>query len=98
MKALSVSVVLQGNDIFPLICLTDWVVFFPFYLKDIIPANTRFNKQFLDLLRRIFLYDPKARITAKEAMKHPWFSETTTDDGSEAARLRLERDLAPVGE
>jgi dual-specificity kinase len=46
---------------------------------------------FLDLLRQIFLYDPKARITAKEALKHPWFKETTLDDGSEAAKLRLER-------
>ncbi|KAI9781572.1 MAG: dual specificity protein kinase kns1 [Peltula sp. TS41687] len=59
-------------------------------LHDIIPETTRFNKLFLDLLRRIFLYDPKARITAKDALRHPWFKETTVDDGSEALRLRLE--------
>lgn len=61
-------------------------------LQEIIPASTRFNKQFLDLLRRIFLYDPKQRITAKEALKHPWFKETTLDDGSEAAKIRMERE------
>lgn len=47
---------------------------------------------FLDLLRQIFLYDPKARITAQEALQHPWFKELTKDDGSEAAKLRLERE------
>ncbi len=46
------------------------------------------------LLRRIFLYDPKARITAKEALKHPWFRETIMDDGAEAARIRVERTRA----
>ncbi|KAK7449737.1 cyclin-dependent protein kinase [Stygiomarasmius scandens] len=28
-----------------------------------------------DLLRRLFLYDPDKRITAKEAIQHSWFSE-----------------------
>ncbi|KAI9818628.1 MAG: dual specificity protein kinase kns1 [Thelocarpon impressellum] len=61
-------------------------------LHEIIPPSNNFNKMFLDLLRKIFLYDPKARITAKDALKHPWFKESTMDDGSEAARLRLERE------
>ena len=61
--------------------------------QEIIPASNTFNKLFLDLLRRIFLYDPKARITAKAALKHPWFREGIMDDGSEAARLRREREL-----
>ncbi|KAI9749549.1 MAG: dual specificity protein kinase kns1 [Lichina confinis] len=61
-------------------------------LQDIIPATTRFNRQFLDLLRRIFLYDPAQRITAKQALQHPWFKETTIDDGSEAARIRMKRE------
>ena len=54
--------------------------------------NTDFNKQFLDLLRKIFVYDPKNRITAKEALQHPWFKESIVDDGTEAHRLRLERE------
>ena len=53
-----------------------------------------FNKMFLDLLRKIFVYDPNKRVTAKEALKHPWFKESLIDDGTEAARLRRERDEA----
>ena len=58
---------------------------------------TAFNKQFLDLLRKIFQNDPAKRITAKEALKHPWFKETLVDDGTEAARIRRERDEAKRG-
>ena len=61
--------------------------------QDVIPANTPFNKQFLDLLKRIFVYDPAKRITAKEALRHPWFREGTVDDGTEAARIKRERQL-----
>lgn len=61
--------------------------------KDIIPPNNNFNKQFLDLLRKIFVYDPRTRISAKNALKHPWFRETLIDDGTEAARIRREREL-----
>jgi len=57
----------------------------------ILPANS-FNKQFLDLLHKIFVYDPKSRISAKEALQHPWFRESIVDDGTEAHRLRLERE------
>lgn len=45
----------------------------------------------LDLLRKIFVYDPKQRITAKQALKHPWFKESLIDDGTEAIRIRDER-------
>ncbi|EHY56886.1 serine threonine protein kinase CMGC group [Exophiala dermatitidis] len=61
------------------------------HLHEFIPANTSFNRQLLDLLRKIFVYDPKQRITAKEALKHPWFKETLVDDGTEAIRIREER-------
>ena len=61
-------------------------------LQDIIPPTTVFNKQFLDLLKKIFVYDPKQRITAKQALKHPWFKESIMDDGTEAARIRVERE------
>ncbi|PWY89935.1 kinase-like protein [Aspergillus heteromorphus CBS 117.55] len=56
-------------------------------LPDFIPTNTKFHKLFLDLLQRIFVYDPKNRITAKEALKHPWFKESLVDDGTEALRI-----------
>ena len=60
--------------------------------QEIIPPNTVFNKQFLDLLKKIFVYDPKQRITAKQALKHPWFKENIVDDGTEAARIRMDRE------
>jgi len=44
------------------------------------------------LLRQIFVYDPKKRITAKEALKHQWFKETLMDDGTEAHKIRIERE------
>lgn len=59
--------------------------------QEFIPSSTTFHKQFLDLLRRIFVYDPKQRITAREALNHPWFRETLQDDGTEAQRLLRKR-------
>lgn len=60
-------------------------------MQDIIPGNNRFNKQFLDLLKKIFVYDPNKRITAKEALKHDWFKELVQDEGTEAAKIKLEK-------
>ncbi|KAG8629691.1 hypothetical protein KVT40_001310 [Elsinoe batatas] len=61
-------------------------------LHEIIPQHNEFNKQFLDLLRRIFVYDPNKRITAKEALQHPWFTEHFEDDGTEAEKIRIQRE------
>ncbi|KAF3354268.1 hypothetical protein VdG1_07733 [Verticillium dahliae VDG1] len=62
------------------------------HLTEIIPSNNTFFRNFLDLLRKIFIYDPAHRITAKEALNHPWFKEPAQpDDGTEAAKIRLER-------
>lgn len=60
--------------------------------QEIIPQDKVFNQLFLDLLRKIFVYDPAKRITAKEALKHPWFQETFADDGTEAHRIKLDRE------
>lgn len=63
-------------------------------LQEIIPTNSNntFLKNFLDLLRKIFVYNPADRITAKAALQHPWFKEPAhPDDGTEAAKIRLER-------
>lgn len=57
------------------------------YEQEFIPANPNFHRLFLDLLQRIFVYDPKNRITAKQALQHPWFKETFIDDGTEALRI-----------
>lgn len=68
------------------------------HLHDFIPNTTSFNKQLLDLLRKIFVYDPKQRITAKQALKHPWFRESIIDDGTEAIRIRDERAAAAAAQ
>lgn len=61
-------------------------------LQEIIPPNNKFLKEFLALLQKIFVYDPAKRITAKEALSHPWFQEHAyPDDGTEAARIRAEK-------
>jgi dual-specificity kinase len=62
--------------------------------QEIIPPSTKFNQQFLDLLRKIFVYTPSHRMSAKEALKHSWFKESIIDDGTEAARIRKEREEA----
>ncbi|KAL9623003.1 MAG: hypothetical protein Q9160_002721 [Pyrenula sp. 1 TL-2023] len=62
------------------------------HLNEFILPNNAFNKQLLDLLRKIFVYDPKQRITAKQALKHPWFKETIVDDGTEAIKIRDRRE------
>jgi len=63
-------------------------------LDEIIPDSSKFSRNFLDLLRRIFVYDPAERITAKQALQHPWFKELATpDDGTEATKIRLQRQL-----
>ncbi|KKK16982.1 hypothetical protein P175DRAFT_0146299 [Aspergillus ochraceoroseus IBT 24754] len=64
-------------------------------LTEFMPTNTKFYRLFLDLLQRIFVYDPKARITAKDALKHAWFKESIMDDGTEALRIgeQLQRNL-----
>ncbi|CAD6500766.1 BgTH12-06473 [Blumeria graminis f. sp. triticale] len=64
-------------------------------LEDIIPENTRFCKNFLDLLKKIFVYDPAKRITAKEALQHEWFKDAAApDDGTEASKIRLQKQQA----
>lgn len=60
--------------------------------QEVIPPTNSFLRNFRDLLKKIFVYDPSARITAREALNHPWFKEMPyNDDGTEAARIRLER-------
>ena len=64
------------------------------FAQETIPASTAFNNQFLDLLKRIFIYDPSQRITAKEALAHQWFKETMADDGTEALKIRLSKEAS----
>jgi len=64
-------------------------------LSEIIPQSSKFLSLFLDLLEKIFVYDPSKRITAKQALDHAWFKEIAhPDDGTEAARIRAEKEAA----
>ncbi|KAG4301814.1 hypothetical protein PCK1_001790 [Pneumocystis canis] len=49
-------------------------------LTEIVPSTTILNSHFLDLLTKIFTYDPNKRITAKEALSHPYFFTPITQD------------------
>eukprot|EP01017_Pseudomicrothorax_dubius_P005865 TRINITY_DN11586_c0_g1_i4.p1 TRINITY_DN11586_c0_g1~~TRINITY_DN11586_c0_g1_i4.p1 ORF type:complete len:147 (+),score=32.63 TRINITY_DN11586_c0_g1_i4:196-636(+) len=51
--------------------------------------NTEFNlsEQGMDLLKAMLTYNPEKRITATEALKHPWFKE---------APLPQEQELMPT--
>ncbi|KAK6353113.1 dual specificity protein kinase kns1 [Orbilia brochopaga] len=60
-------------------------------LEEMIPQTCNFYRQFLDLLKKIFVYDPAKRITARDALKHPWFNEVFRDEGITVAQMRLDR-------
>ncbi|KAA1467312.1 kinase-like protein [Dentipellis sp. KUC8613] len=45
-------------------------------LPEIIPQSDMINRQFLDLVRKLLAFDPAQRITVKEALNHPYFSQT----------------------
>ncbi|KAK2591376.1 dual specificity protein kinase kns1, partial [Conoideocrella luteorostrata] len=59
-------------------------------LSDVIPSTNDFLTGFLELLQKMLMFDPKKRITARQALRHPWFGEISHDDGTEAARLCAE--------
>uniref|UniRef100_A0A0B7JNJ0 Protein kinase domain-containing protein n=2 Tax=Bionectria ochroleuca TaxID=29856 RepID=A0A0B7JNJ0_BIOOC len=60
-------------------------------LTETIPSTSSFLRNFLDLLQKMFAYDPSRRITAKDALLHPFFQIVLRDDGTEAARIALEK-------
>lgn len=44
-------------------------------LQEIIPQTDMINVHFLDLVRKLLMFDPKQRITVREALRHPYFSQ-----------------------
>lgn len=41
----------------------------------------KFWKYFIDLVRRMLVWDPRERITAREALNHRWFTHGVNDEG-----------------
>lgn len=41
-----------------------------------VASTSQFWDQFIDLVSKMFIYDPAKRITARQALAHPWFQST----------------------
>ncbi|CAG8784975.1 31870_t:CDS:2, partial [Racocetra persica] len=50
-------------------------------LEEVIePGRSTFKEQFYDLLHRLLIYDPDERISARDALRHPFFYMTFDED------------------
>jgi len=49
-------------------------------LNKIIPPTNKFNELFLDLVKKLLIYDPIQRITAHEAKQHAFFKYNPDDE------------------
>ncbi|CAC9891161.1 unnamed protein product [Aureobasidium pullulans] len=58
------------------------------------PRSSRKFVKAMKPLHKIFVYDPKKRITAHQALQHEWFKEHYEDDGTEAEKIKIERQRA----
>lgn len=54
--------------------------------------RSRVQPDAIDLISRILQYDPQARLTASEAMAHPFFDELRNPE----TKLSTGRDLPPL--
>ncbi|KAH8916841.1 kinase-like protein [Atractiella rhizophila] len=52
-------------------------------LGEVVPGTNLANSRFLDLLHKMLTWDPKERISVKDALRHPYFSLRLEDEGSE---------------
>ncbi|GAB5591468.1 serine threonine protein kinase CMGC group [Umbelopsis nana] len=52
-------------------------------LQEIIPPSSNLNRHLLELLQRLLMYDPADRISAHEALKHPFFHVQLDENGRE---------------
>lgn len=70
--------------------------------KDVKPVNfdiykNSLGEQGIDLLKKMLIYDPKARITAEEALKHAYFTERS-DEGSDDGDVEMEKEKDTIGD
>jgi serine/threonine protein kinase len=62
--------------------IQDWNAAFPMWYKTPFAKAVQDNLDYmgLDLLEKFLAYDPKDRITAKDAMRHPYFNDLDTEN------------------
>ncbi|CAO3689944.1 unnamed protein product [Umbelopsis vinacea] len=59
-------------------------------LQEIIPPSTNLNRQLLELLQKLLMYDPADRISAQEALKHPFFHPFVKEQKNKAYFKRFQ--------
>lgn len=66
-----------NEEIWPRVTqLRDWHSSFPNWIaKDYNEIVPNMDKDALDLLKKLFIYDPTKRITAREALQHPFLRD-----------------------
>ena len=57
------------------------------------PSMRPHADQFGDLIEQMLVYDPAKRMTARQALRHPFFREQKDDDGADSARARKSASL-----
>lgn len=63
--------------------LPDWKTTFPQWntqLLDVCIPQLKLQPLALDLLSKILIYEPSKRLTARDALKHPYFTQEITSD------------------
>jgi len=85
-----------SEDLWPGVTkLRDWHEFPQWHAQDLGRIFTTLDADGIDLMRRMLEYDPARRISAKEALRHPYFNDVNREavDALENPEVRLrERD------
>lgn len=72
--------------------LRDWHEFPQWRPQDLARVFPTLEEDGLDLLRRMLQYDPSRRISAKEALRHPYFDDLGAPPGTDPAADRARVD------
>jgi cyclin-dependent kinase len=72
--------------------LRDWHEFPQWRPQDLARVFPTLEEDGLDLLRRMLQYDPARRVSAKEALRHPYFDDLGAPPGSDPAADRAKVD------